>query len=67
MRLAVLVRAAAVEYDQLLVVAASQLRLEPLFGAALVLRFRHLESFFLLYKNALKHTFAQLKLLEFLF
>lgn len=62
-RLAVLVRAATVEYDQLLgVVAAPQLRLEPLFGAALVLRFRHLESFA---TDALTHTLSQLKLSKF--
>lgn len=53
-RLAVLVRAATVEYDQLLgVVAAPQLRLEPLFGATLVLRFGHFESFA---TDALTHT-----------
>lgn len=62
-RLAVLVRAATVEYDQLLgVVAAPQLRLEPLFGATLVLRFRHFESFA---TDPLSHTLSQLKLLKF--
>lgn len=61
-RLAVLLRAAAVEYDQLLggVAVGSQLRLEPLFAAALVLRFRHLEK---LLANALTrsltHTHTQ--------
>lgn len=58
MRLAVLLRAATVEYDQLFgwVAAGSQLRLEPLFAAALVLRFRHLEKLSQMHSHTHTHT-----------
>lgn len=59
MRLAVLLRAAAVEYDQLFgwVAAGSQLRLEPLFAAAFVLRFRHLEKLSQMHSHTLNKAF----------